>query len=133
MITEFVKRTQESIARSRATLAGSGALLKESNQLCAMLRSLIEAQRDRKPSSGLGRWMTPADELRQIKNDQVRMERDSAARTRRLAITFWSADDRDRALKLAGELDAQADELARALAEELAGTPRRATGTRLLS
>lgn len=57
--------------------------------------------------------MTAEEELRQIKADQIRMKREAAARARRLAITFWSTEDRDRALKFAEELEAQADELAR--------------------
>lgn len=57
--------------------------------------------------------MTPADELRQLKAEQVRMKREAAARARRLAVSFWSPEDRDRALRFAEELDAQADELER--------------------
>jgi alkanesulfonate monooxygenase SsuD/methylene tetrahydromethanopterin reductase-like flavin-dependent oxidoreductase (luciferase family) len=57
--------------------------------------------------------MTPADELRQIKAEQIRMKREAATRARRLAVSFWSPEDRDRALRFAQELEAQADGLAR--------------------
>jgi len=42
---------------------------------------------------------------------------------RRLGRQFWSAEDRDRALRLAEELDAQADELERAFSNESAAGP----------
>lgn len=118
MNRELVKRTQEAVARSRATLIRSRALLEESNQLCAMIRNLAQAHREGRPIARLGMWMTPSDELRQIKTDQIQMKRNAAARSRRLAITFWSAKDRNNALTLAGTLEAEADELARVLAAE---------------
>jgi hypothetical protein len=64
--------------------------------------------------------MTPQDELRQIKAEQIKTKREAAARARRLAVTFWSETDRSNALQLAEELEAQADELARFLAAETA-------------
>jgi hypothetical protein len=60
--------------------------------------------------------MTPQDELRQIKAEQIKTKREAAMRARRLAVTFWSETDRNNALTLAEELEAQADELARFLA-----------------
>lgn len=57
--------------------------------------------------------MTPADELRQMKAEQIRTKREGAVRARRLAVSFGSPEDRDRALRFAEELDAQADELER--------------------
>ena len=52
--------------------------------------------------------MTPTDELRRIKTEQIRTKREAAVRARRLAIAFWSDSDRNNALKLADELEAQA-------------------------
>ena len=67
--------------------------------------------------------MTAKEELRQIKADQIKTKRDGAERARRLGRQFWSAEDRDRALRLAEELDAQADELERAFSNESAAGP----------
>ena len=64
--------------------------------------------------------MTPTEELRRIKAEQIRAKREGAERARRLGQQFWSSEDRDRALKLAEELDAQADELERAFEDQLA-------------
>ena len=62
--------------------------------------------------------MTPKDELRQVKLAQIAQKREAAARARRLATQFFSPEDRDRALEFADEVEAQADELERRLAEE---------------
>jgi alkanesulfonate monooxygenase SsuD/methylene tetrahydromethanopterin reductase-like flavin-dependent oxidoreductase (luciferase family) len=67
--------------------------------------------------------MTAKEELRRIKADQIKTKRDGAERARRLGRQFWSAEDRDRALRLAEELDAQADELERAFSNESAAGP----------
>ncbi|MBS0527669.1 MAG: hypothetical protein JSS04_28865 [Proteobacteria bacterium] len=103
-----LETTNERIARSRAILRESRAVLEEAEQMCALFRSLFSGT----PGSG----MTFDGELRQIKEDQIRMKRDAAARARRLANGFWSPEDRDRALKYAEELEARAEELARGLA-----------------
>lgn len=58
------------------------------------------------------------DELRRLKVEQIRMKREAADRARRLAAQFWSAEDRDRALAFAEEVDAQADELERAFSDD---------------
>jgi hypothetical protein len=62
--------------------------------------------------------MTPKEELRQIKLAQVRQKREAIARARRLADEFFSLDDRKRALQFADEMEVQADEMERTLAEE---------------
>jgi hypothetical protein len=48
---------------------------------------------------------------------QIKANREAAARARRLVHEFVRPDDRERVLKFAAELDAQADALERALAE----------------
>lgn len=60
--------------------------------------------------------MSDQDELVQIKLQQIAAKREAAARARRLADQFWGDDDRDRALRFAEEMEAQAEELARGLA-----------------
>jgi hypothetical protein len=65
--------------------------------------------------------MTPKEELRQIKLAQIGQKREAVARARRLATQFFSIEDRNRALQFAEELDAQAEELERALADEPPG------------
>jgi hypothetical protein len=60
--------------------------------------------------------MTAEEEFRQLKRRQIEMKREGAERARRLAIAFWSDADRNNALVFAAELDAQANELERALA-----------------
>ena len=67
--------------------------------------------------------MTAKEELRRIKAEQIKAKRDGAERARRLGRQFWSAEDRDRAQRLAEELDAQADELERAFSNKSAATP----------
>lgn len=67
--------------------------------------------------------MTAKEELRRIKAEQIKTKRDGAERTRRLSRQFWSAEDRDRALRLAEELDAQADELERAFTDDVTAPP----------
>jgi hypothetical protein len=62
--------------------------------------------------------MTPRDELQHIKLAQIQQKREAAARARRIADQFLSAADRDRALRFAEELDAQAEELQRRMAVE---------------
>lgn len=62
--------------------------------------------------------MTPKDELRQIKLKQIAQKREAVARARRLAEQFFSLEDRKRALQFADEMEAQADEMERALAAE---------------
>lgn len=101
----IAERTNECIARSRAVLVESRAVLEEAEKMCALLQSLSLA----------GNGMTLDGELRQIKADQIRMKREAAARARRLSQGFWSTEDRERALKYAEELEAQADELGRSL------------------
>jgi hypothetical protein len=51
------------------------------------------------------------DELGRIIGQQVKAKREAAARARRLAGQFGTVEDRDRALRFADEMDAQADEL----------------------
>ena len=58
--------------------------------------------------------MANDDELGQIIARQIKAKRESAARARRLAGQFGTAEDRDRALHFADEMDAQADELEQA-------------------
>jgi hypothetical protein len=96
------------------TLARSDVALEEAHQLCAFIRCLG-------PKARKDGCVTPQDELRQIKAEQIRTKREAAMRARRLAVTFWSETDRNNALQLAEELEAQADELARFLAAEAAG------------
>ena len=105
MYEPVLERTNACIARSRAALVESRAVLEEAEQMCALLQSL----------SWTGNGMTLNGELRQIQADQIRMKREAAARARRLAQGFWSEEDRDRALKYAEELEAQAEELTRGL------------------
>jgi hypothetical protein len=57
--------------------------------------------------------MTNDDELGRIIAQQVKAKREAAARARRLAGQFGTAEDRERALRFAEEMDAQADELER--------------------
>lgn len=103
------ERGRQSVARSRVTLARSGVVLEEAHQFCAFIRCLgPEARREG--------CMTPEDESRQIKAEQIKAKREASRRARRLAMTFWSETDRNNALKFAEELEAQADELARFLA-----------------
>ena len=104
MYGPVLQKTDECIARSQAIPVESRAVLEEAEKLCALLQGL-----------SLGSVMTLNGELRQIKADQIRMKREAAARARRLAQDFWSAEDRDRALKYAEELEAQAEELVRGL------------------
>ena len=59
--------------------------------------------------------MADGNELRQIITHQIDMKRVAAARARRLANELSDDEDRARALRFADELDAQADELQRAL------------------
>ena len=63
-------------------------------------------------------FMANLEELAQIKREQIRTKREAAARARRLADQFWSNEDRDRALRFAEEMEAQADELTRAFTED---------------
>lgn len=108
------EQSRRSLARSRVTLARSGAVLEDAHRFCAFIRCLG-------PKARRESWMTPQDELRQIKAEQIRMKREAAVRARRLAVTFWSETDRSNALQLAEELEAQANELARFLAPATAG------------
>jgi hypothetical protein len=55
--------------------------------------------------------MADNDELAQIIAQQIRTKREAAARARRLAGQFGTAEDRANALRFADEMDAQADEL----------------------
>jgi hypothetical protein len=105
-----LEKTNECIARSQAILVESRTVLEEAEKVCTLLLGLP-----------LGSATTLDGELRQIKADQIRMKREAAARARRLAQGVWSREDRARALKYAVELEARAEELARALAAE--GTP----------
>lgn len=59
--------------------------------------------------------MADRDELRQVIAHQIDMKRVAAARARRLGKELLNDEDRARALGFADELDAQADELQRAL------------------
>jgi hypothetical protein len=90
-------------------------MLERVQQFCAFVRC-------RGPKAHWESWMTPQDELRQIKAEQIRAKREAAMRARRLAVSFWSEIDRNNALKFAEELEAQADELARFLAAQVADT-----------
>ena len=63
--------------------------------------------------------MTLKEELRHIKLAQIRQKREAVARARRLATQFFSFDDRNRALRFAEEMEVRAEELERALAEQL--------------
>ena len=67
--------------------------------------------------------MTAKEDLRRIKAEQIRSKRDGAERARRLSWQFWSAEDRDRTLRFAEELDVQAEELERAFNEEFTAAP----------
>jgi hypothetical protein len=107
----LVERGRQAIARSRAALARSDIALSDAYQFCAFIRCL--GPRARKEGS-----MTPDEELRELKSEQIRRKIEAAARARRLAVAFWSETDRDNALKLAEELEAQADEFGRLLATE---------------
>jgi hypothetical protein len=64
--------------------------------------------------------MAQHDELTEIKLHQIKAKREAAARARRLADQFWGDDDRDRALRFAEEMEAQADELSRELTDKAA-------------
>ena len=59
--------------------------------------------------------MVERGELRQVITHQIDMKRVAAARARRLANELSNDEDRARALRFADELDAQAEELQRAL------------------
>jgi hypothetical protein len=51
------------------------------------------------------------------------MKREAAQRARRLAAQFSSAEDRERALEFAEEVDAQADDLERAFSDDTGHQP----------
>jgi hypothetical protein len=61
--------------------------------------------------------MVERDELRQVITHQIDKKRVAAARARRLANELSNDEDRARTLRFADELDAQADELLRALSD----------------
>ena len=61
--------------------------------------------------------MTPTEKFRKLKLDQIQRKLEGAQRARRLALEFSSNEDRERALEFAKELEAQAGQLERELAE----------------
>ena len=60
--------------------------------------------------------MSAEEEFRQLQRHQIRMKLEGAARARRLAMAITSDTDRRNVITFAEELEAQAEELERALA-----------------